>query len=75
MLALTKAVSAAFRTAVSVPRTSALLPCVQQSCGYASHNPKTNALKSKEKGKLRRQRIAKTDKPAQAKRNPRVSKL
>ncbi|KAJ2787330.1 hypothetical protein GGI15_000814 [Coemansia interrupta] len=46
-----------------------------QKCTYASYKPKTNALKSKEKAKLRRQRITKTDRPVQAKRNPRVSKL
>ncbi|KAJ2434754.1 hypothetical protein GGF42_009173 [Coemansia sp. RSA 2424] len=45
-----------------------------QASSY-SQRAKTNSLKTKEKAKLRRQRVNKTDEPAQAKRNPRVSKL
>ncbi|KAJ2749775.1 hypothetical protein IWQ56_007161 [Coemansia nantahalensis] len=41
---------------------------------YASKG-KTNTLKAKEKSKLRRQRVNKPDKPAQAKRDARASKL
>ncbi|KAJ2161347.1 hypothetical protein GGF46_001525 [Coemansia sp. RSA 552] len=45
-----------------------------QACMYASR-AKTGVLKAQEKSKFRRRRLNKPDKPAQAKRNPRVSKL
>ncbi|KAJ2608109.1 hypothetical protein H4S08_004576 [Coemansia sp. RSA 1365] len=47
----------------------------QEPARLYSGKPKTNALKAKEKSKLRRLRINKPDAPAQAKRNVRVSKL
>ncbi|KAJ1725379.1 hypothetical protein LPJ53_000417 [Coemansia erecta] len=73
MFGLSRAISGLLATA-PVGRT-ALAPTTLQKCTYASYKPKTNALKSKEKSKLRRQRINKTDRPVQAKRSPRVSKL
>ncbi|KAJ1935496.1 hypothetical protein GGF37_005974 [Kickxella alabastrina] len=74
MFAISKAVSGIF-TATSISQLRVSAPAALQQCFYSSHKPKTNALKSKEKGKLRRQRVNKTDKPVQAKRGPRVSKL
>ncbi|KAJ2720348.1 hypothetical protein GGI07_004644 [Coemansia sp. Benny D115] len=72
MFAFGRVVSSLFG---SVSRTESQAFGSLQHRFYSSAKPKTNALKSKEKSKLRRQRISKTDKPAQAKRNVRVSKL